>query len=127
MTCNADVYVPGIWRCALCKFVLCQSNLNASDGTITARDEPGEKCPNDGSPLWRVTWKQQAEELDQRCEEAIVEASRLRMAVELFEELWRDSEAWGDSATVTRLAGKYAAAIREARILSDAHVDGVAL
>lgn len=49
------VYVPGLWRCAKCDFTLLQSNLNALDGTVTARDTPGDKCPNCNSPLWRVS------------------------------------------------------------------------
>lgn len=51
------VHVPGVWRCAKCEFTLIQSNLNAKDGSITARDKPGDKCPNDGSPLWRVSYR----------------------------------------------------------------------
>lgn len=51
------VMVPGVWRCAKCEFVLIQSNLNGQDGTVTARDEPGSKCPNDGSPMWRVSYR----------------------------------------------------------------------
>jgi rubrerythrin len=53
------VYVPGVWRCAKCDFRLIQSNLNANTGTITARDTPGDKCPNCHSPLWRVTERQE--------------------------------------------------------------------
>jgi hypothetical protein len=63
------IYVPGQWRCAKCGFVLNQRWLNAGDGSVTARDEPGEKCPNDGSPLWRTTWRDEAMELGQRLEE----------------------------------------------------------
>lgn len=64
----ADVYVPGAWRCPKCAFTLHQANLNASDGSVTARDEPGDKCPNCNKPLWRVTWKEQANEMALRCE-----------------------------------------------------------
>jgi len=71
---DPDIHVPGLWGCAKCGFTLLQSNLNAKDGSITARDEPGDKCPNDGAPLWRVTWRQQAEEMGRRCEEAIERA-----------------------------------------------------
>lgn len=69
---NPDIHVPGQWRCAKCRFQLTQKNLNAADGTVTARDEAGDHCPNDGSPLWRVTWKQEY-------------ASLYDMAVPLFE------------------------------------------
>lgn len=62
------VYAPGIWSCPKCKFTLIQSNLNAADGTVTARDTPGDKCPNCDSPLWRVSWKQNAmENFDTAC------------------------------------------------------------
>ena len=57
---EALVYVPGFWKCAKCNFVLQQSNLNAHDGTVTPRDEPGDRCPNCASPLWRVSWKEEA-------------------------------------------------------------------
>lgn len=69
------VYVPGFWRCAKCGFHLVQSNLNASDGSITARDKPGEKCPNDGSPLWRVTEREAHHEMAKRCEELLTKSA----------------------------------------------------
>lgn len=53
-------YVPGVWRCAKCEFQLIQSSLNMAAGTVTARDEPGEPCPNCKTPLWRVSWKDYA-------------------------------------------------------------------
>lgn len=59
---EALVFVPGVWRCAKCDFRLIQSNLNARDGTVTARDTPGDKCPNCASPLWRVTERQERTE-----------------------------------------------------------------
>ncbi len=71
---NPDIHVPGLWGCAKCGFVLMQSNLNMGDGSITARDAPGDKCPNDGAPLWRVTWKQQAKEMGERAEEFLERA-----------------------------------------------------
>lgn len=68
------VYVPGSWNCAKCKFTLQQMNLNALDGTVTANDKPGEKCPNCDSPLWRSTWQDDAIELSKRCEEQVLRA-----------------------------------------------------
>ena len=70
-----DVYVPGVWRCPKCNFCLLQANINASDGTVTSRNEPGDKCPNCNKPLWRVTWKEQASEMCLRCEQ-LIEAAR---------------------------------------------------
>jgi rubrerythrin len=54
---QAQVYVPGLWRCAKCDFKLIQANLNAQDGSISARNDPG-KCPNCEGSLWRVTERQ---------------------------------------------------------------------
>lgn len=54
------VYSPGLWRCAKCKFTLVQRNLNAHSGTITSRDQPGDKCPNCDVNLWRVTERENA-------------------------------------------------------------------
>ena len=71
------VYVPGLWKCAKCNFTLVQSNLNAFDGTVTARDTPGDKCPNCNMPLWRVTWKQDRNEVYELCEQQI---DRARLA-----------------------------------------------
>lgn len=65
------IFVPGIWRCAKCKFTLVQSNLNAADGSVTARDKPGDKCPNDGSPLWRVSYRDWALENEKAWEELL--------------------------------------------------------
>ena len=56
------VYVPGHWHCPKCNFTLLQSNLNTADGSVTARDDTGDKCPNCASPLWRVSWKQYAKD-----------------------------------------------------------------
>lgn len=49
------VYVPGVWRCAKCNFRLISSHLNARNGTFTANNAPGEKCPNCDCSMWRVT------------------------------------------------------------------------
>ncbi len=68
---DRDLHVPGMWRCAKCGLYLIQSNLNAGDGTVTARDQAGETCPNDGAPLWRVSWREQAEELNRRLEDEV--------------------------------------------------------
>lgn len=56
------VYAPGRWKCVKCDFTLLQSNLNAATGNVTARHEAGGVCPNCNSPLWRVSWKAEAQE-----------------------------------------------------------------
>lgn len=74
MELEGQVYVPGSWHCPKCKFTLLQSNLNAHDGTVTARDTPGDKCPNCSGPLWRCTWKNDACEMQERAVEQMERA-----------------------------------------------------
>lgn len=73
-----QVYVPGLWRCPKCEFQLVQANLNARDGSVTCRDQPGDKCPNCNSPLWRVSERQAGNDMVRRCEASVVEAAALR-------------------------------------------------
>lgn len=75
---NALVYIPGQWRCPKCEFQLTQSNLNAQDGSVTARDDPGDKCPNCNSPLWRVTYREAFKDTMKLAEDAITEKTGLR-------------------------------------------------
>ncbi|MCE7797893.1 hypothetical protein LWE61_15185 [Sphingobium sufflavum] len=96
MSGNFDphMHVPGVWRCAKCSFTLYQANLNAQDGTVTARDEAGDNCPNDGAPLWRVTWKDYATEQVAMAEDCInrksAEIERLKHALAPFAEVAED-------------------------------------
>lgn len=71
-------YIPGEFGCPKCGFCLSQFSLRASDGAVSDRDQPGEKCPNDGSPLWRVTWKERSGEHYERA----MEEMRARKAAE---------------------------------------------
>lgn len=79
-----NVYAPGRWRCPKCNFVLIQANLNAADGTVTARDKPGDKCPNCQGPMWRVSWKQEAEENLGIAEKAIADCRAVERAFRTF-------------------------------------------
>lgn len=81
MSAEHLIYVPGVWCCAKCQFTLVQSNLNAADGSVTARDEPGDKCPNCDCPLWRVSWQQQAKEMGDRAEQEILRSKALDEAL----------------------------------------------
>jgi hypothetical protein len=85
------IYVPGSWHCPKCKFTLLQSNLNAQDGTVTARDTPGDKCPNCNSPLWRCTWKNDSFEMQER---AVEQMERALRAEQQRDEAQRDAERY---------------------------------
>jgi hypothetical protein len=83
---EALVYVPGLWRCTKCDFQLIQANMSAHSGTVTARDEPGDKCPNCDSPLWRVTERQAGNNLIDRMEPMQEELTSLRAEASRLQE-----------------------------------------
>jgi hypothetical protein len=86
---NKLVYVPGHWRCAKCNFRLVQSNLYAATGTVGPRDEPGDKCPNCASPLWRVSAMDDRNEAYKTANDLFDRADRLRKALqEIHDREW---------------------------------------
>lgn len=95
---DAEIYVPGVWRCPKCRFRLIQANLNTHDGTVTARDNPGDRCPNCSGPLWRVTWKDEAEEnLDigiQQVSRAVAAEKRCQELLEANNRFEQDGRNW---------------------------------
>jgi Zn finger protein HypA/HybF involved in hydrogenase expression len=79
------VYAKCQWHCPKCKFTLVQSTLHAANGVVSARDEAGSKCPNCDSPLWRVSWKQEANEMMNMAENLLAENAKLREALKKIE------------------------------------------
>jgi ssDNA-binding Zn-finger/Zn-ribbon topoisomerase 1 len=75
---RSNCFVPGLWNCPKCKFTLMQSNLNAKDGTVTARDTPGDKCPNCNKPLWRVSERTYRKELEKLLDDAYAKIDELQ-------------------------------------------------
>jgi hypothetical protein len=77
-----QVYVPGLWRCPKCGFVLCQANLYAATGAVGARDTAGDKCPNCHGPLWRVSERQAGNDMVKRCEQELARKKMLDAVIE---------------------------------------------
>ena len=77
---EALAYAPGEWFCPKCSFRLHKRVLSASTGDvgIDASTEP-DLCPNDGTPMERLTWRQDAGEAN-------------KIAMNLFKELERARE-----------------------------------
>lgn len=75
---GAPELVPGVVRCAKCKFQLVRTNLYLNSGTTGPGDSKTEPCPNGCGPLWQVTMKQWAEEGWARAEEYFFELKSLR-------------------------------------------------
>lgn len=91
---KSQLYVPGRWRCPKCKFGLMQMKLRASDGAVGVRDDPGEKCPNCDTPLWRVTEREAGDELAERCQEYLQRAVKAEADLAEALEALKYGEAW---------------------------------
>jgi hypothetical protein len=79
---DPEIHVPGMWQCERCNFGLVQSTMNANTGEVRAQvGKEGGFCPNCSLPLRRTTWREHAEALAKRGEEAITEAAGLRREV----------------------------------------------
>ncbi len=73
-----EVYVPGVARCPKCEFRLVKTVLSAVDGSAGAGEVVGEKCPNCDVPLWRVSWKDEAQEYAAICDQQIERAEKFQ-------------------------------------------------
>lgn len=70
------IYAPGEWKCEQCGFSLIKKALYVQTGQIGMdREEDLEGCPNDGSWMRRVTWKEIAINLGKRLESLVLEKS----------------------------------------------------
>lgn len=59
---QADVYVPGVWKCNECGLRIFKQILYTQSGTVgVSEKEELEECINDGMLMVRVTWKEEAE------------------------------------------------------------------
>lgn len=56
-------FMPGCFRCPTCDFTLTKSAIDAYTGAVGTRDEDrdSEPCPNDGTMMVYITYKEQLE------------------------------------------------------------------
>ena len=81
--------MPGAWICDKCGFVLQKNNLYVKSGTIGAdmRDEV-EGCPNDGTVMRGLTWREVNSDYDKMLIEA---RTKLQAASEVIEKCEREN------------------------------------
>lgn len=89
-----QLYVPGVMRCAKCKFRLHRITLYMGDGSVGAGDNKTEPCPNGCGPLWSCTWKDEATENLSIGETQVAEIARLKEALRPFAE---EAAEWADT------------------------------
>ncbi len=76
-------YVPGHLKCKKCGFHLVSNTLYMQSGTIGANNKPSQ-CMNGCGPMWRITWKDYANEAVKGANKLAVQRARLTKEVELF-------------------------------------------
>lgn len=79
------IYVPGDWICPLCHFRCHQRTLYAQTGDVGVNYSQPDDCPNDGTPMERLTWKQDAEAANQIALDMVKENRRLRERLDELE------------------------------------------
>lgn len=113
---RAQVFRPGVMRCAKCSFRLIRNALHVQSGGISAGDSQSEPCPNGCGPLWPVTWQDECKAADQLWFEQFERAERVTAAAmavaDRLQKRADDLNAAGDHAADE--AGAAAAMIRSA-------------
>jgi uncharacterized protein (DUF2225 family) len=73
-------FMPGQFRCPLCQFQLSKQTMFMQSGSIgiSEADLESELCPNDGTPMVHVTYKEQLTAYDARLKEEFNEVDRLK-------------------------------------------------
>ena len=65
---HLDIYVPGRLRCPHCELSVSSATIFVQSGTIGLTkaqafcEHEGEPCPNDGTPMVKVRWSEEAAE-----------------------------------------------------------------
>lgn len=69
---------PGRWICQTCGFQVTKAFLRAHDGAVGIDARPVEDvCPNDGTSLRRITWKEDSEDANRVALEQMKRADAL--------------------------------------------------
>jgi hypothetical protein len=85
-------YMPGCFRCPKCEFMLSKQTLSVAQGMIgtTEENRQSEPCPNDGTMMVHVTYKEQLGAYDARLR---AEFDRFEMHVESVSEFLKEMYA----------------------------------
>ena len=65
-------FIPGVFRCPTCEFELTKTAVHFKSGRMgtTEKERMGEPCPNDGTKLRMVTYRERVEQFDKAYTEA---------------------------------------------------------
>ena len=79
-------FIPGCFRCPKCGFVLSKTCINPNMEIIGTReqDRESEPCPNDGTMLVHVTYREQLEVYAERLKEELDRNEALEQRIKEF-------------------------------------------
>lgn len=113
-------FMPGCFRCPQCGFTLTKACINPNLDVMGTReqDRESEPCPNDGTYMVHVTYREQVEAYAERLKEEFDRIDRLKAAllrnrqgyVNILEMRKLSSEQWGQR---DGYGGRYGALTRE--------------
>lgn len=77
-------FIPGCFRCEKCGFQLSKVCLNAATGEVGTREQErnSEPCPNDGTIMVHVTYRERVEEYHKRLGEEFERFEALQSRLE---------------------------------------------
>jgi hypothetical protein len=84
-------FMPGCFKCPKCGFVLSKATIDVAAGRVgtTEQNRQSEPCPNDGTFMVHVTWKEQVEVYAERLKETFNERDALRAELDAAKEVIR--------------------------------------
>jgi hypothetical protein len=103
-------YMPGVFRCPKCEFQLTRSTFCVGTGEIgtTEKDRESEPCPNDGTIMVHVTYREVVASFEKRLME---ELERRYQFVKLLRAASHALRSYQFGNSATELAEEFADAI----------------
>ncbi len=84
-------FMPGAFRCPTCGFQWSKQTISPGGIGTTEADRESDPCPNDGTPMVHVTYREQLEAYATRLHEELDRNDELFGALEKIVEKYRDT------------------------------------
>lgn len=99
-------FMPGCFRCPKCGFILTKACINPNLDVIGTReqDRTSEPCPNDGTMMAHVTYREQLEEYAARLKDEFERIEQLKAALGwIFKQAKAEVDRPGDNESRFRM------------------------
>lgn len=110
-------YVPGAWHCDKCGFELTKTTLCVASGNTgtTEADRQSEQCPNDGTWMRPVTYREAVAAFEKRCFEEIERANNAEAELLTLRQESASAERRGIEQALEAVIGAYSQDLPETR------------